>query len=64
VREDRRSFGEEIRPVVTGPVSGTNDEDEDEEEEEEEKKGEGLNATNVAARSRRQGARQPWHELR
>jgi hypothetical protein len=40
VREDRRSFGEEITPGVTGPVSGANDEDEDEEEEEEEKKGE------------------------
>jgi hypothetical protein len=36
VREDRRSFGEEITPGVTGPVSGANDE----EEEEEEKKGE------------------------
>ena len=44
MREDRRSFGEEITPVVTGPVSGANDQDEDEEEEEEEeeeeKKGE------------------------
>ena len=39
MREDRRSFGEEITPVVTGPVSGANDEDEDEEEEEEKKKG-------------------------
>ena len=40
MREDRRSFGEAITPVVTGPVSGANDDDEDEEEEEEEKKGE------------------------
>jgi hypothetical protein len=52
VREDRRSFGEGITPVMSGPVSGANDEEEDEdwedeeeeedwedEEEEEEKKG-------------------------
>ena len=31
---------QEITPVVTGPVSGANDNDEDEEEEEEKKKGE------------------------
>ena len=35
MREDRRSFGEEITPVVTGPVSGANDEDEDEDWEDE-----------------------------
>jgi len=39
VREDRRSFGEEITPVVTGPVSGANDEDEDEDWEDEEEEG-------------------------
>jgi hypothetical protein len=33
VREDRRSVGEEITPVVTGPVSGANDQDEDEDED-------------------------------
>ena len=36
MREDRRSFGEEITPVVTGPVSAANDEDEDEDWEDEE----------------------------
>ena len=36
MREDRRSFGEEITPVVTGPVLGANDEDEDEDWEDEE----------------------------
>ena len=40
MREDRRSFGEEITPVVTGPVSGANDDDEDEEEEAEEEEAE------------------------
>ena len=39
MREDRRSFGEEITPAVTGPVSGANDEDEDEDWEDEEEEG-------------------------
>ena len=39
MREDRRSFGEEITPVVTGPVSDANDEDEDEDWEDEEEEG-------------------------
>lgn len=40
MREERRSFREEITTVVAGPVSCANDWDDDKDEEEEEKKGE------------------------